>query len=434
MQNDAHRSFANGSYQTTGETLQTLIHADVQADPNKFFTYANFTSNLTNDISGGGGPGGGTTPGIVNLMDGRVSYLLSQSQFTATAPTIGAVTTSSSPVVGMSIFLSSTISDASSVTLAYRTEDGAPFEKLTMLDDGQNGDGAAGDGVYGVSFTPTASITEYYIYAENSNAGSFLPARAAHEFITLLATQTVATAGDLVINEFMASNDVTQADDDGEFDDWIEFYNNTNASIDLSGYSLSDDATELQKWSFPAGTSIAAGGYLIVWADEDEDQTGLHADFKISAGGETILLSDTSGTIVDEVVFGEQETDISYGRFPNGTGDFQVMNPTFGAMNSGVSSTSSVPPCEDPRTPCGTFAKTQVAVYPNPVRDVLTIELEEALTGTTTLRVYNGLGQMVQEQKLSAGETRIEMSVYSLTNGMYTIQLVDGRTVRFVKE
>ena len=415
-------SFASGDYLTTGQTLQTLIDADVQADPNKFFTYANFTSNLTNDVTTGGGPGGGTSPGITNLMNGRATYLLAQSEFTATAPNIAAVTASKSPLVNETLFLTSVVNNATTVTLAYRTENGAPFEKLTMLDDGQNGDGAAGDGVYGIAFTPTASFTEYYVYAENNNAGAFLPARAAHEFSTLLASQTNGVAGDVVINEFMASNDITQADQDGEFDDWIELYNNTSASIDLSGYFLSDDSEELQKWAFPSGTSITGGGYLIVWADEDEDQAGLHADFKISAGGETILLSDASGTIIDEIVFGEQETDLSFGRFANGTGDFQSMVPTFNAMNSDVSST----------TPA--FAKTQVAVYPNPVRETLTVEFPDGLTSTTTLRVYNGIGQVVHQQQLGNKDSRFEMSVYSLTNGMYTIQLADGSAVRFVKE
>ena len=152
--------------------------------------------------------------------------------------------------------------------------------------------------------------------------------------ITLAAMTTNSIAGDLVINEFMASNDATVADQDGEFEDWIELYNNTNTSIDLSGYFLSDDEADLSQWAFPAGTVIDANGYLIVWADDDEDQEGLHANFKLSASGESIFLVNTTGEVEDVISYAEQITDFSYGRFPNGTGDFQEMNPTFNAENS----------------------------------------------------------------------------------------------------
>lgn len=415
-------SFADGSYLVTGQALQTLIDEDVRADQNKFFTYANFTANLNNDISTGGGPGGGATPGIGNLMNGRVSYLLNQPLFTATAPNIGVVEPSSNPVVGQSLFLTSAVNGATIVTLAYRTEPGAPFEKISMFDDGLHGEGAAGDGVYGAAFTPTESITEYYVYAENDDAGAFLPARAAHEFSTLLASQTSTTVGDVVINEFMASNDVTQADNAGEFDDWIELYNNSTTSVDLSGYSLSDDGTDLQQWSFPAGTSIAAGAYLIVWADSDSSQTGYHANFKISAGGESLFLSNASASVVDEVVFAAQTTDISYGRFPNGTGVFRAMNPTFEEANSGASSTSSA------------FAKTSVSLFPNPARQTLTIVLSEALTSETMLRVFNSLGQVVQELQVAAGETQVKLQVAFFSEGVYAIQLGNGVATRFVKE
>ena len=72
-----------------------------------------------------------------------------------------------------------------------------------------------------------------------------------------------------------------------------------------------------------------------MWLDEDLDDTpGLHADIKLSKGGEMALLVDTDGiTVLDHVVFGEQETDVSYGRLPNGTGEFQVVDATPGAEN-----------------------------------------------------------------------------------------------------
>ena len=141
------------------------------------------------------------------------------------------------------------------------------------------------------------------------------------------ATKTV------VINEVMASNSTTVTDQDGEYDDWIEVYNTTNATINLSGYFLSDDADALDKYAIPAGTTISANGYLIIWADNDVDQTGLHATFKLSATGEAVFLSNTNATIIDEVTFGAQNTDVSLARSPNGTGDFTTQAPTFNGTN-----------------------------------------------------------------------------------------------------
>jgi spore coat protein CotH len=95
---------------------------------------------------------------------------------------------------------------------------------------------------------------------------------------------------------------------------------------------LSDDNNDLTQWIFP-DTSISAHSYLIVWVDEDPAQTGLHADFKISASGEAIYLSDMNAAVIDDVTFGAQNVDISYGRFPNGTGAFRTMYPTFSEAN-----------------------------------------------------------------------------------------------------
>ena len=181
-------------------------------------------------------------------------------------------------------------------------------------------------------------------------------------FITLITLNV--TAQNLVINEFMASNDATIADQDGEFEDWIELYNNGAASIDISGYSLSDDGDNLAQWAFPAGTSVAANGYLVVWADNDEDQTGLHANFKLSGGGETIYLTDAAGAYVDTVEYADQTTDISYGRIPNGTGDFQVMNPTFNAENNADADGDGIDASNDCNDADATIGAKQVAGTP----------------------------------------------------------------------
>jgi hypothetical protein len=165
---------------------------------------------------------------------------------------------------------------------------------------------------------------------------SFITARQASVFsqLTTLGVtcdQTV-NAGDVVINEFMASND-SIPDPAGEFEDWIELYNNTANTINLGGKYLSDDATVPTKWQFPANTTIAANGYLIVWADSDTGQVGLHATFALSANGEHLRLSSTASVVLDSVTFGGQVANRSMARIPNGTGPFLQSRGTIGANN-----------------------------------------------------------------------------------------------------
>ncbi|MDP8240120.1 MAG: CotH kinase family protein [Candidatus Hatepunaea meridiana] len=152
--------------------------------------------------------------------------------------------------------------------------------------------------------------------------------------IFVIFLPSVSLCNELVINELLARNDTTVADQDNEYDDWIELYNNSANPISLNGYYLSDNETDLAKWAFP-DTFIYANDYLIIWSDIDGDQTGLHSNFRLSGSGEAIYLIGPDTMIIDSVAFGVQATDISYGRFPNGTGEFKKMYPTFSAPNNG---------------------------------------------------------------------------------------------------
>lgn len=158
----------------------------------------------------------------------------------------------------------------------------------------------------------------------------------------LLLLFGVVNAQNIAINEFLAANDTTVADQDGEYDDWLELYNYSSETISLNGWYLSDDDQESDKWVFP-DTQIAANSFLIVWTDDDTDQIGLHTNFKLSASGESIILSDSLLQIVDQVTFGVQTTDISTGRYPDGTGEFQLMYPTFGTANNSTSPDTTDP-------------------------------------------------------------------------------------------
>lgn len=110
-------------------------------------------------------------------------------------------------------------------------------------------------------------------------------------------------AGEIVITEVMSANSLYAPDASGQTYDYVELHNTGAAEVELTGWSLSDNAAELNKWRFPKVT-LAADGYLIVYCsgDRDEDGSGqLYADFKLSRAGENVYLSDAAGQVVSVV-------------------------------------------------------------------------------------------------------------------------------------
>ncbi len=127
------------------------------------------------------------------------------------------------------------------------------------------------------------------------------------------------------INEWMANNAGPSgyADPaDGLFQDWVELYNPNASAVDLAGYGLSDDLAVPSKWVFPAGSSIAPQGFLLVWADNDVLQNGLgkglHAGFQLSGGGESLGLYNAAGVAQHTLSFGPQAANVSEGLYPDG--------------------------------------------------------------------------------------------------------------------
>ena len=150
---------------------------------------------------------------------------------------------------------------------------------------------------------------------------------------------TVLETGALVINEICASSITTLKDGDGEYPDWIELHNTSDKAIDLSNYALSDSADKLVSWRFPRGAVIEPGGYYVVYAsgkDKGPDSTGWpHASFKLRSNGETVILSDVQGRMIDLVTYDLLEADTSWGRDEEGTSGFKVFRqPTPGLPNT----------------------------------------------------------------------------------------------------
>jgi hypothetical protein len=155
-------------------------------------------------------------------------------------------------------------------------------------------------------------------------------------FLTLLY-QNPIIAQSVAINEVLASNSTNITDDDGGNGDWIELYNFGSASVNLTGYGLSDDYELPFKWVFPS-VNIGAGEYLLVWAtgkNRSNPSQPLHTNFSISADGEEIILTNAEGILVDELVATPIPADYSFGRYPDGTGDWHYYTETTpGAPNS----------------------------------------------------------------------------------------------------
>jgi hypothetical protein len=398
-----NENITNSLYKDRIDTIQTIIDADVQADPYKFYTYADFQNNVNNTVSG--------QYGIVELMDPRDTYLSALSDLTATPPTISNIVTPAIASANSTVTVTADITNASYVYLGTRNREIDRFLKTQMYDDGAHNDGAAGDGTYGADVAVVLSDVQYYIYAENSNAGMFSPERAEYEFHTLSVTKGV------VINELMAANNITIADQDGEYDDWIELYNNSSSAIVLDGYYLTDDAANISKWTFPTGTTINANDYLIVWADNDVLQTGLHASFKLTSSGESLILSDNTLNVVDEVIFGSQTDDISYGRYVNGTGSFILMNPTYNAYNSNTLSIIE----ED--------NASNFNLYPNPTNHSFIIESDSKEEMNFT--VYNSLSQVITSGILQNGKS-VTIQVEKWNAGLYFIRFENGKTLKLL--
>ncbi|MEZ4318503.1 MAG: lamin tail domain-containing protein [Myxococcota bacterium] len=142
-------------------------------------------------------------------------------------------------------------------------------------------------------------------------------------------------APDVRINELVASNQTGLQDESGAFPDWLELYNDGDEIVDLSTFTITDDPAEPQKSSFPAGTEIAAGGFLVVFVDGDPSTaTEVHTTFKLSRLGETLQLIGPASEdfpLIDELQYPAMESDQSWAFIDGG---FEIdATPTPGEPN-----------------------------------------------------------------------------------------------------
>lgn len=385
-------NFSSGTYLQSALDMQELIDQDVQDDVNKFYTYEDFQLNLTSTTSDLI-----NYPGISDLIEARTEYLLDYEGI-PNSPEIGEVVAQGPIGLGDNLVISAPITNATQVILAYRFGGTGLFSYENMTDDGS--------GLYSNNLYATGNAIQYYIYAENAEAGRFSPERAAYEYYELTSE---VSPGDLVINEFMADNVSHVLDDDNDYDDWVELYNNTPYPISTSGLYLSDNDTNVTKWAMP-NVTIPSASYLIVWADENGNEGSLHANFQLaSTTGEWLGLSYSDDNTIDSLTYDVVDMDQSLARFPNGTGPFVEMSATFNAPNNMVS-------VEE-------IEALELGIYPNPNNGEFVLSLDNK--ETTQLNVYSLLGELVYSSQLSSELTSI--SVPNLASGIYQVVISKGQ-------
>ncbi|GIS08137.1 MAG: hypothetical protein CM15mP112_02490 [Flavobacteriales bacterium] len=397
MRTIVNEHLANNNYYNRALVFQQLIDNIISADPNLFHSYSDYQNNLTNSVS--------NVIGVSELINSRVNFIQSTTEFSASPPTISSVASNiSTALPHTTINITANITNTNYAYLAYRFKFSEKFTKIQMMDDGNNGDGAAGDGVFGITLDVDARDVQYYIYAENNDAGIFSPERAEKEFHQL------PVVSGLVINEIMASNFTKVADQDGEYDDWVELYNGGSNAVNLSGFYLSDNENILNKWSFP-NVTIQPNDYLIIWCDTaGTTQAGLHTTYRLSADQEEVYLSDPSGNIIDAVHFVNMPTDMSYARVPNGIGVFTYQEETFNSQNQSTTLLTEG------------VSDNKLILFPNPASS--TVEL---IGLNDELRVYDIMGKHLYTTK----NTKIDISNWEV--GVYLFKSKNS-VVKLIKK
>jgi CotH kinase protein/Lamin Tail Domain/Secretion system C-terminal sorting domain len=391
-------------YNTKIDLFAAQIDALVNADPKKGTTYAQFLTDKT---------------ALKTWLTNRKTNLLANAEVNRVAPVVLEVVYASNntafrkPNAGQSVVVTAKATHTAGinrVNLYYGTGLDGYFDKTQMFDDGAHGDGAANDGNFGgtiVGFTK-GTFVRFYVEAVANDAAktvAYLPKGAEHDVFIYQVNFAKSLTTSVAVNEIMAANGTTQADQNGQFDDWIELFNKTNAPVDLSGFFLSDDAANRAKWTFPQGTTIPANGYLMVWADEDGTQSGLHANFKLSASGEGVIFSDKDTAEIESIIFYAQQVDKGFARRPNGTGNFVIQNPTFYRSNDLVPTSEILSP-------------NDVRLFPNPTTNGLTIEVDSP--AKLRVQVVNMLGQVVFDNTFSQ---QIFIKTTDWQRGVYVVKI-----------
>ena len=309
---------------TIANEYTARIDAEVRRDDKKLYSYQDFATKAPADLK--------------DFVTQRREHLRNHPELNRPTSKIISVKTESgtSPVANQPVSVKATLDKSvavDSVLLYYSPDRYAVFNQVEMTAEKESYVGQ-------IPAFPADTTVYYYVEAnavQTHGTTAFSPARAEHSAAHYRVGVPVVKERSIVINEIMASNTKSLADPQGDYEDWLELHNLTDSPVNLTGMYLTDKTDNPKKWAFPENTTIPAHGYLLVWLDEDgKVETGLHANFKLSRNGETVMLVDTDtrgNQVLDTVTLGKQEKDVALGRWPNGRGKLKQVQTTPGKEN-----------------------------------------------------------------------------------------------------
>ena len=286
---------------------------------------------------------------------------------------------------------------------------------------------------YGLNWIAETSDIEEILWKVNYRNGK-LWAVGNSGYILSKIVSTPTPISDLYINEFMASNDNALADENGDYDDWIEFYNGSDQNIDMGGMLITDDLSDpFSKWyaipdTAPDITTVEPGGFILFWADKESEEGVLHLEIKLSGKGEQIGLAQIVGAdtvILDSLSFGPQEADTSMGRRTDGADEWVKFYPSTPLDKNENGTIVSIR--RDPNAIVHKYALEQN--YPNPFNPSTTIKFSLKKAGKVELVVYNAAGQKVAtlvNENMKAGRVEVKWNAGKLASGLYFYRLKSG--------
>ena len=210
----------------------------------------------------------------------------------------------------------------------------------------------------------------------------------------------------IAINEIQSSNLLDTTDFSGAHEDWFEIINLSESPVDLGGMYLTDRLNQSTKYQIPLGisdsTTIAPGGFMLIFADEDNSQGWNHTNFKFNSDGEAIVIRSIDGfSIADSAHFPSLVLDHSWGRDIDGSGDWRIFSPEETTPEYCNVCTNGV----------GEVSELRALIYPNPISSGMMLNVSESVD------VYDLHGRIVNSiNSVSGYEIQLDPGLYLVTN------------------